>query len=466
MGKPVSILATGWHDRIGIHCPDRETRDKIEAWPSRKSKPSLELESSVHVWLAMRAVLLAILGVAVAITSQAEPSSAFPTTVCDIKHDPGAFDGKMVRLRAVVESGFEIFGIRDPEEECLIGLEYSGGGPVASVSFGAMTPSTARPAVRLDRDRHFRRFERLLSAKMYPKERGHICVGCSRYEVTATMVGRVDFAGEGLGFGHMNMFPARLVLQSVSDVSAKDLSSAYDPALYSTKKVRFPTGRLSGSVLAPEGSPVSGGEVNAISTDEVPLYLEEFTEWTDEKGRFKFELPPGNYVVGLNLDAPASPAVPFPPTYYPGTPERGSARVFSVADRQRITNVTIRLPKRLREKKIRVKAVWPDGRAIADANVWLAEVNRTEAVVGGAVSHTARDGTFELIGFEGIDYLVRASIYVKPYFRPHCAASVLLRSDTFLGGTIVMTFTKSGDTCRGSALDGQPEQPLIERPER
>ncbi len=61
------------------------------------------------------------------------------TTVCNVAKLPSAFDGKFVRVRATVTSGFEIFAIRDAEGDCGgIWLTYPGGGPVASVSMGKL----------------------------------------------------------------------------------------------------------------------------------------------------------------------------------------------------------------------------------------------------------------------------------------------------------------------------------------
>jgi hypothetical protein len=64
------------------------------------------------------------------------------TSVCEITQSQASFDGKIVRLRATVVSGFEAFGIRDPGNEtcATIWLSYPGGGPVASTSFGPATP--------------------------------------------------------------------------------------------------------------------------------------------------------------------------------------------------------------------------------------------------------------------------------------------------------------------------------------
>lgn len=60
-------------------------------------------------------------------------------------------------------------------------------------------------------------------------------MNCHRYEVSATMVGRVDYAGEQMGYGHMNSYKLQFELMSVSEVTAKDLSSRYDPEEFSAE---------------------------------------------------------------------------------------------------------------------------------------------------------------------------------------------------------------------------------------
>jgi hypothetical protein len=345
------------------------------------------------------------------------------TSVCEVTQSPASFDGKMVRLRATVVSGFEAFGIRDPSNDkcATIWLSYPGGGPVASTSFGPATPNLQRAPVQLKNNRQLKRFQKLLNAEMYPRTRGNLCMDCTRYEVTATMTGRLDYAGKGHGFGHMNAYQTQLVLEIVADVSAVDKSSHYDLTLFSPTPVHLPTAYLRGRVVAPDGHPVAGAEVNAHSTEDVPPYLQGITEWTDEKGRFKIEVPPGTYLLGMNLETPPSPTVPFDATYYPGTADEKAAKRLTVADRQNVDGLTIHIPERLRAFKVPVKVTWPDGKPVEDANVWLAEVRNPTAVVGGAVSHTVADGTFDLTGFDGIDYLLHADIYVKPLLQaPLC----------------------------------------------
>src|SRR5260370_12816844 len=158
---------------------------------------------------------------------------------------------------------------------------------------------------------------------------------------------------------------------------------------------------------------MDGIEVGGVSKEVVPPYLHDFTKRTDEKGRFKIDVPPGNYLVAANLDSPPSPEFPFVATYSASSTGRAQAKQFGVKDWQTIS-ADIRLPARLAQRKIPIRVVWPNGSVVEDANVWLAEEKRPGRVVGNSVSHTGADGNFDLIGFKGIGYIIHANIYLPP----------------------------------------------------
>jgi hypothetical protein len=380
------------------------------------------------------AVLLFLASSATAKTTQ--------TNVCAVVRAPAAYDGRTVRLRATVSAGFEIFAIHDPKDaNCgTIWLTYAGGGPIASTSMGALTPNVTRPEMTLHEDAAMKRFRELLGAQMHPRDRGTVCMPCNRYSVTATMTRRIDYAGKGLGFGHLNMFPARFVLESVSGVSAKDGASEYDAKKFSTAPVRFPTAYLSGRVLAPDGAPVRDADVNITSTRDVPMYMRDFAERTDATGVFTSEVPPGTYRVCLNLNEPPSPEVPYAAKCLP--------RTLTVADRQRVDGITIHISEKLHPRTISLAVIWPDGKPVEDANVWLTEVRNPFAVVGTSVSHTNTEGLFDLIGFDGIDYVVHADIYSKPLYTPHCAEKRTIKSGDGMKERIVMVLGTTGEVCR------------------
>ena len=371
------------------------------------------------------------------------------STVCAVAEAPTKCDGLLVTMRATVAVGFETFAIRDPDNRCrdLIWLVYPDGGPAASVSAQARTPSVNRPPIVLKRDSRFKEFNRLVKARMYPRERGTLCIDCYHYEVTATVTGRIDVADPGTGFGHLNAFGSRLILQTVSEVSTRDLSSDHDDTKFSTSPVRFPTGYITGRVVGPDGKPVPDIDVSAMAIGDVPLYLQKFTESTDKSGRFRIDTPPGEYKVGANFRSPPSAAFPYPRTYSPSTTEETAAARFRVRDRQTVT-VSIRLPTRLIERRYPVRVVWPDDTPVGEANAWLVEQPGSDWPVGDSVSHTRTDGRVELVGLEGIRYIVRAVVYGKPGFTPHCAEPLEVDPARPLNREIVLRLTRTGDVCR------------------
>jgi hypothetical protein len=150
-----------------------------------------------------------------------------------------------------VGAGFDEFVIKDAvDPNCgfpvnAIWLAYPQGskgkaGPTAMLTIqparnypGKYTPPVRTP-VALTKDKDFKQFDSLL-AQTHQKG-ADMCLGCTRYEVTATLVGRLDTVADASltrdsagkivgfgGFGNMNAYPARLVLQSVTDVTPKEI---------------------------------------------------------------------------------------------------------------------------------------------------------------------------------------------------------------------------------------------------
>jgi hypothetical protein len=356
-------------------------------------------------------------------------TNVIATTVCAVAKDPAAFNNKFVRFRATLTGNWEVSAIGDPDGRRCGGLwfTYPGSGPVAYTSLNALLPNQPRPPVHLKEDSKFTEFQKLVDARMYPRRRDMGCRDCKRYEVTAVMTGLVEYAGRGKGFGHMNMFPAQFVLQSVIQTSVKDIAFRYNAKDFSTTPVRFPTGYIEGKLFGPDGHPIADGDLEVHSATHPAVYIDDNTATTDENGTFKFAVPPGKYVFGFNTFWTPSPKFPYPPTYYPSARRRSAAKVIEVSDRQHVSGLVFRLGKQLVPRKIPIKVVWPDGKPVDDANVWLSPRNDPVAVVGISVSHTASDGTFTLIGFEGGDYILHADKYAG-LGHVSCAKTILVRA--------------------------------------
>jgi|CZKF01.1.fsa_nt_gi hypothetical protein len=191
-------------------------------------------------------------------------AQAVDTTVCEILDHPQSFNGKMVRIKGTVAAGFDQFVVKGAD--CGINvnkniwLSYPEGikakaGPAVMVqvqpahNFAGDVPAVQRTPVTLDKNnKDFKLFDSQLST---PYKKGGMCLGCNKFEVTATLVGRLDavekagvqrdkagkIVGFG-GFGHMNAYVARLVLQSVSDVTSKEID--YSKTLAITKDDTVP----------------------------------------------------------------------------------------------------------------------------------------------------------------------------------------------------------------------------------
>jgi hypothetical protein len=193
-------------------------------------------------------------------------AQAVDTTVCAVLNDPASFDGKTMRIKGTVVAGFDQFVVDDGDcgkSVNGIWLAFPPGtkaksGPFAMVelepshNFAGKVVRATGPAVVLARDKAFKQFDSLL-AQRHDQSDG-VCLGCPRYRVQVTLVGRLDAVatakvqrdGSGKiveldGFGNLNAYPARLVLESVFDVMPREIDySASEAAL---KKAQ-PNGRV------------------------------------------------------------------------------------------------------------------------------------------------------------------------------------------------------------------------------
>jgi hypothetical protein len=205
--------------------------------------------------------LIVLIGLLLAFECGLHAQAAAPVdvNVCDVVKNPASFDGKMVRIKGTVVAGFDEFVIKDAADpNCgfqvnAIWLSYPQGskaksGPVAIVTaqpahnFAGTYKAATRTPVTLEKSKDFKQFDSLL-AQSHQKG-ADMCLGCARYEVTATLVGRLDAVGDASikrdasgkivgfgGFGNMNAYPARLVLESVSDVTPKEIDYSKTDAI-------------------------------------------------------------------------------------------------------------------------------------------------------------------------------------------------------------------------------------------
>ncbi|MDP9049258.1 MAG: hypothetical protein M3O31_00835 [Acidobacteriota bacterium] len=192
----------------------------------------------------MKRILIALVSLLMGAGTAA--AQAVDARVCDVLAHPKDFDGKMVRITGLVAAGFDEFVIRDTgckQSVNAIWLAYPTGakakaGPTAVITLQLAKNSPGRAAtvsaipVTLDAGGDFKKFDSVLSA---PAKTPGRCLGCVRSTATATLTGRLDAVdmvslektGSMFtvvkGFGNLARYPARLVIQSVANVSENEI---------------------------------------------------------------------------------------------------------------------------------------------------------------------------------------------------------------------------------------------------
>jgi hypothetical protein len=198
----------------------------------------------------MKRILAAVFLFAAALSLHAQ---AVDATVCDILKDPQGFNGKIVKIKGTVKAGLDEFVVVDTN--CglpvnAIWLSYPEGtnaksGPLAMVelqpakNFAGTVEEVQRTPVKLEWNKDFKQFDQLLAT---PVKSSAMCLGCMRYEVAATLTGRIDGTKAEIkrdasgkivgisGFGNMNAYNARLVLGTVADVVPHEIDYSKAPA--------------------------------------------------------------------------------------------------------------------------------------------------------------------------------------------------------------------------------------------
>lgn len=172
--------------------------------------------------------------------------------------------------------------------------------------------------------------------------------------------------------------------------------------------------RISGKVFDAQGQPASDVLIELVPTtprenNAFPVYVR-----TDKDGKYEMKLvKPGRYLLGLRIFGSAGATyVPFPRTYHPGVSEETRATIFTITEGQRIDAMDLMLPPRLVERTLNGVVVWPDGRPVKDAVVWLKEREYADGDMPYR-KETDAEGRFSFKVYEGFKYTLNAYIEAK-----------------------------------------------------
>jgi len=165
-------------------------------------------------------------------------------------------------------------------------------------------------------------------------------------------------------------------------------------------------GRIAGRIVDDRSNPVSGMPVEVATAGNLPLPrgLSPRTVLTADDGSFEAgELPPGGYIVGVNLIDLPSPRTPFARLVF--SPRESSAAIVTVKAGERVDLGTRQLPGPAPTWVVSGVVAWEDGRPAASVEVRALDVTGARAsdhTAGRAVS--GADGGFSIALWRGHRY--------------------------------------------------------------
>lgn len=134
---------------------------------------------------------------------------------------------------------------------------------------------------------------------------------------------------------------------------------------------------------------------------------------THVDGQFFFEkVPPGEYLLGVNLTRPPTAGNPFPPTYYPGTTDPRKAARITVNKEPIPGSLDFAIVGRVPLARVPIEVVLPDGTPVPR---WAAELDLAWPTKGNwaLIDQITGPDPRTLVGVAGRRHRVRAQDGVK-----------------------------------------------------
>jgi Carboxypeptidase regulatory-like domain len=169
-------------------------------------------------------------------------------------------------------------------------------------------------------------------------------------------------------------------------------------------------GRLAGKIQDAAGRPLPSVPVHARPS-EMSTSIAEAT--TDSAGGYELQgLPPGRYIVGVNINRPPSVEAPYQALFSPGTSIESKAVPIALAAGQHKQVPTLTMPAALRNAALRGCIVMPDRRPATEAVVGIEWAR--DGLPGSRSEPVALDarGCFAVVAHEGNRYGLSASLYL------------------------------------------------------
>jgi protocatechuate 3,4-dioxygenase beta subunit len=170
-------------------------------------------------------------------------------------------------------------------------------------------------------------------------------------------------------------------------------------------------GLIRGRIYDAQGKPVGEQvQVTLVASESAGAdAVEGRNEYTDKQGRYEFDgLPPGRYLLGINIADVPNKNTPFPKIYHPSGGTPAQATVITLGEGQKLDDYDFHLPPPLVAQTITGTAYLEDGKPAVGATLELYDLERPESGVWGIDAKTDAHGRFKVKAFRGRRYQLRA----------------------------------------------------------
>lgn len=196
------------------------------------------------------------------------------------------------------------------------------------------------------------------------------------------------------------------------------------------------SGRIGGRVYDAQGKPVGEQvQISLVAYDSAGNsmdVIESRNEYTDKRGRYAFDgVPPGRYLLGINIADVPDKGTPYPKLYYPAVSSPAQATVITLVEGQKFDNYDFNLPAPLAEQTITGTVYLQNEHPAAGATLELYDLERPGRSVWGVDAKTDAQGRFTIKGFKGRRYQLRAYL-AEDYLAGKGVQSEMLEVDTNL----------------------------------
>jgi hypothetical protein len=177
-----------------------------------------------------------------------------------------------------------------------------------------------------------------------------------------------------------------------------------DGACYEYDVMALPTGHIRGSVLAPDGKPLSLASVELYRAGAYSDSHPGLWAYQGDGGAFNFDhIGPGDYILVFNRANAQNPNAPYPRAFYPGVSDAADAQPIHLKEGQQLTKVNLRLSDAFPAHRVRVRLKWLKGRPPGTVTV-MAKADQGQNPAARKIA----DGLYELNLLDSASYTISA----------------------------------------------------------